>query len=83
MQWAKKQTGFTIVELLIVVIVIAILATITIVGFTGIQNRAKSSAVQNQTSQTAKKILAHAAENGDAFPDALSAVGINDGGGTT
>lgn len=47
MQWAKKQTGFTIVELLIVVVIIAILATITIVSYNGIQNGANDSAVQS------------------------------------
>ena len=41
--------GFTIVELLIVVVVIAILAAITIVSYNGISNRAKSSAVQATT----------------------------------
>jgi prepilin-type N-terminal cleavage/methylation domain-containing protein len=35
--------GFTIVELLIVVVVIAILAAITIVGFNGIQQKARDS----------------------------------------
>lgn len=39
---AKNKQGFTIVELLIVVVVIAILATITVVAFTGVQNRAKN-----------------------------------------
>lgn len=38
-----SQGGFTIVELLIVVVVIAILAAITIASYTGIQNRAKTS----------------------------------------
>jgi prepilin-type N-terminal cleavage/methylation domain-containing protein len=43
--WAsyEKQKGFTIVELLIVIVVIAILATITIVSYNGIQQRAKES----------------------------------------
>ena len=41
-----KQKGFTIVELLIVIVVIAILAAITIVAFNGIQQRAKNSAIQ-------------------------------------
>ena len=41
-----RKTGFTIVELLIVIVVIAILAAITIVAYTGIQNRAYDSAVQ-------------------------------------
>lgn len=40
----KKQTGFTIVELLIVIIVIAILAAISIVAYNGIQSRARDSA---------------------------------------
>ncbi len=40
----KTMRGFTIVELLIVIIVIAILATITLVTYTGIQQRARDSA---------------------------------------
>ena len=42
--WAKqKQNGFTIVELLIVIVVIAILAAITVVAFNGVQQRARNS----------------------------------------
>jgi prepilin-type N-terminal cleavage/methylation domain-containing protein len=39
-----KERGFTIVELLIVIVVIAILATIAIVSYTGIQKRAATVA---------------------------------------
>jgi prepilin-type N-terminal cleavage/methylation domain-containing protein len=39
----KKQKGFTIVELLIVIIIIGILATLVIVTFTGIQAKARDS----------------------------------------
>ncbi len=40
-----KQKGFTIVELLIVIVVIAVLATISIVAYNGIQHRAQASAL--------------------------------------
>lgn len=42
-----NHTGFTIVELLIVIVVIGILAAITIVAYSGIQNRANDAAVQS------------------------------------
>lgn len=43
----NKNKGFTIVELLIVIVVIGILATLVIVTFTGIQQKARNS--QRQT----------------------------------
>ncbi|RYF28607.1 MAG: prepilin-type N-terminal cleavage/methylation domain-containing protein, partial [Chloroflexi bacterium] len=42
-----NNRGFTIVELLIVIVVIGILAAITIVAFNGIQNRGKAAAGQS------------------------------------
>lgn len=88
MQWAsrKKQTGFTIVELLIVVVVIAILAAITIVAYNGITNRAKDSAVRSTLTSTAKKIEAYrySADNPtESYPVSLSAAGITSSGDTT
>lgn len=43
----KPLDGFTIVELLIVVVVIAILASISVVAYTGIQGRASDSAIKS------------------------------------
>ena len=54
-----KSKGFTIVELLIVIVVIAILAAITLVAYNGIQNRAKSSAAQTLANNIAKKAEAY------------------------
>lgn len=59
-----KQQGFTIVELLIVVVVIAILAAITIVSYNGITNRANQSAAKSAASTVQKKIEVYQAENG-------------------
>lgn len=62
-----RQQGFTIVELLIVIVVIAILAAITVVAYNGIQNRANDTAVQSDLAAMAKKIKLYHAENG-AYP---------------
>ena len=63
----RKQAGFTIVELLIVIVVIAILAAVSVVAYTGIQNRANDSAVKADLNNLAKQIQLAAAETGE-FP---------------
>lgn len=72
----KYSTGFTIVELLIVVVVIAILAAVTIVSFHGVTNRAKDSSAQSVAAQAAKKLVAFSALNADSYPDDITSSDI-------
>jgi prepilin-type N-terminal cleavage/methylation domain-containing protein len=60
----RRTAGFTIVELLIVIVVIAILAAITVVAFNGIQNRARDTSVQNDLTQLAKQFGMFYADKG-------------------
>lgn len=63
-----RRSGFTIVELLIVIVVIAILAAITIVAYNGIQDRAKNSAAQSAAAQASKRVQQYFIENSDTYP---------------
>ena len=53
----KKQTGFTIVELLIVIVIIGILAAITVVAYSNIQQRANNSKIASDLAQIQKAII--------------------------
>jgi prepilin-type N-terminal cleavage/methylation domain-containing protein len=60
----SQEHGFTIVELLIVIVVIGILAGITIVAYGGITGRANQSKVQQNASSVRSVAEAMNADNG-------------------
>jgi len=60
-----RQHGFTIVELLIVIVVIGILAAITIVAFNGVQARANNTTIQSDLRSAGKQIELHKLGAGD------------------
>lgn len=72
----KSATGFTIVELLIVIVVIGILAAITIVAFNGIQNRGYNSAVQSDLRSLATYIERQKVLNGEVYPSTLAVADV-------
>lgn len=53
---SKTKSGFTIVELLIVIVVIGILAAITIVAYNGIQDRARTTRRESDLTTYSKAI---------------------------
>jgi len=61
---SRLRGGFTIVELLLVIVVIAILAAVTVVTYTGITVRARNAKVLSDISQVNKQIEAYNAING-------------------
>ena len=60
----KSRSGFTIVELLIVIVVIGILAAITVVAYNGIQQRAHNAQTIAAVKDYAKIYTAYAIDNG-------------------
>jgi len=64
----KKQKGFTIVELLIVIVVIGILATLVIVTFTGVQKRARDSQRKTDVKAVASHLQTYYADNEGIYP---------------
>jgi len=60
----SRPSGFTIVELLIVVVVIAILAAISLVAYTGIQNRAANAKTESEVAAIAKALEMYHADKG-------------------
>lgn len=73
-QHQDRQFGFTIVELLIVIVVIGILAAIVIVAYTGITREAKDSARIAKAKEIAKAIERYYVSNG-SYPAVQDATG--------
>lgn len=68
-----RMGGFTIVELLVVIVVIGILAGITIVSYTAITNNAKKQTAKTDAQTMAAQLTKYKSENG-TFPADLSSL---------
>lgn len=75
---SNRQIGFTIVELLIVIVVIGILAAITIVAYNGIQQRAKVSTVTSDLSSATQQLSLYEVDAG-SYPATLAALNSGQG----
>ena len=69
----RKESGFTIVELLIVIVIIGILAAITIVSYNGITKRANTASAQSTANAVISKAEVYLADGPTAkYPSTLA-----------
>lgn len=61
---SSKSSGFTIVELLIVVVIIGILAALVVVAYNGIQNRANNTQTISTVNAWRKALIQYAVDHG-------------------
>lgn len=72
MAWAYKRTGFTIVELIVVIAVIGILAGIVLVSYAASENRARDVSRQASIKEIRAALEAYRAEKGTYPNEAVS-----------
>lgn len=72
----KRRSGFTLVELLIVVVVVAILASISIVAYNGIQTRAENAKTIQAVASWVKALQMYKIDTGN-YPTVNTCLGAS------
>jgi general secretion pathway protein G len=73
----KSKSGFTLVEILIVVIILGILAAIVIPQFTNASQDARKSSLTSQLQTLRSQIELYKLQHGDTLPDLTGAAPLN------
>lgn len=66
-----KNRGFTLVELLIVIVIIAILTVVSLVAYNGLQDQARTSTAKSAADSVAKKAELYNTDVGH-YPESLT-----------
>src|SRR6185503_10848182 len=67
----KRQAGFTLVEMIVVIAIIGVLATIVVIRYSGQTDQAKVAAAKAHLSQFESAVISFQSQNG-RFPASIS-----------
>ena len=85
MSTSRKRAGFTIVELLVVIVVLAILVSITVIAYNGVASRAHDNQLAGDATQAATQLQLDKTTSGEVYPastaDANGGKGLKASGG--
>jgi general secretion pathway protein G len=79
--WPSRHSGFTLIELIVVVAIIAILAAILIPNFLHARAEAASASCEGNLKQIATALQEYAVDNGGQYPSSSVVVDVNLFGG--
>lgn len=74
-----KRSGFSVVELIIVIVVIAILASITIAGYSFMQDDASDTKIRAAVKSAGDALVLYESQNSGARPAATGTFGVPNG----
>jgi len=74
---AKKNDGFTLVELIVVIAILGILAAVAVPAYSGYMDKAKEAADTQVTSAINTAFAAACTENGESNTDVTANVNVN------
>ncbi len=81
----KKEKGFTLVELMVVIIILAVLTGIAIPSYLMLRNRARIQATRSEMQNIGTALELYSADNEDVYPpgawNAAGAPALIEGGG--